>query len=161
MLRWRDTPQRSLYRMYEAVVADEWPMLQYEVEYFWHHSGRVWATANLYDPAEDCAPGTPIDPVCHTIVAAIVEELVKSFEWRLGLCLPRRDSGSMNDQSKMPSVPEYIPEWPAKVPRLPEMHPLQLEEGTEVRSSEDMEVREGNAFLNRNVFAFSGEFYTV
>lgn len=154
--RWRDTPQRSLYRMYEAVVVDSWPMLQYEVEYFWAHSDRRWATANLYDPAQDCA--TPIDTQRHTIMAAIVEELVESFEWRLALGLRRRDPGSIVDQDKMPLIPETMPAWPRNVPALPEMLRLQT---CDDESSAQREAAKGNAFMSRNVLAFAGEFYTV
>lgn len=154
--RWRDSPQRSLYRMYEAVVVDSWPMLQYEVEYFWKHGDRRWATANLYDPARDC-PG-PIDPQRHTIMAAIVEELVKSFEWRLSLGLRRKDPASMLDHEQIPLTPETLPAWPGKVPALPEMLPLQTCEDEEMAQRN---LAKGNAFIRRNVSAWAGEFYTV
>ncbi|KAI0477072.1 hypothetical protein GGR56DRAFT_388214 [Xylariaceae sp. FL0804] len=157
LFRWRDTPQRCLYRMYEAVVADCYPLLQYEVEYFWRHADRRWATANLYDPAQDCVPG-PIDAERHAILAAIVEELVDSFHWRLDLGLRRLDPASLDDYEKMPLIPETAPAWPSIVPPLPELLPLQL------CLEEDMAEREskkGNAFLRRNIFAFAGEFYTI
>ncbi|KAL1873094.1 hypothetical protein VTK73DRAFT_1146 [Phialemonium thermophilum] len=154
--RWRDTPQRSLYRMYEAVVVDTWPMLQYEVEYFWKHGDRSWATANLYDPAEDCP--TPIDAQRHNIMAAIVEELVKSFHWRLELGLRRTDPGSRLDQEKMPLIPETLPTWPSSVKPLPEMLPLQ---DCDDEDLVQRETKKGNAFISRNILAFAGEFYTV
>ncbi|KAI0484595.1 hypothetical protein GGR56DRAFT_32842 [Xylariaceae sp. FL0804] len=154
--RWRDSPQRSLYRMYEAAVVDCWPLLQYEVEYFWRHGDRRWATANLYDPARDYPEA--IGPQGYAILAAIVEELVKSFQWRLSLGLRRQDPGSTTDPDTLPLIPETIPPWPGQVPALPRMLTLHSRENEELTESEFVK---GNAFIRRNVFAFAGEFYTV
>jgi hypothetical protein len=143
--------------MYEAVVVDNWPMLQYEVEYFWRHRDRRWATASLYDPALDSQ--TPLDPVRYTVLAAIVEELVASFEWRLELGLRRKDPGLTLDQDYMPLVPESKPDWPSRVPALPEM--LYLQPVNDDEEVTNLALADGNAFTRRNVFVWIGEFYTV
>ena len=78
----RDTPLRSLYRLYEIFMTREYALLGLETEYFWHHSGRKWGLGQLPDPRDP-------DPVRYALLACITEELVEAFNWRLGLGMRR------------------------------------------------------------------------
>lgn len=143
--RARDTPQRALYRLYEAFCADDGPMIQYEIEYFWRRPEPRWATANLQDPRCD-------DPEQYAVLAGIVEELVESFVWRLELGMRRDDKPIRNTyKDPKPLVPETCPGWTADVPPLKKTLVLHLGES---------KMLDG-PFFSRNVWANSGYFYTV
>ncbi|KAE8346432.1 hypothetical protein BDV24DRAFT_158667 [Aspergillus arachidicola] len=79
--RARDTPIRSMYRLYEAMAAGEYYAIPPEVEYFWYQ--RSWILCRVPDPRDP-------DPVRYAILASIIEELAKTFNWRLSLGM-RRD----------------------------------------------------------------------
>jgi hypothetical protein len=142
--RLRDTPQRSLYRLYEAFCANAEGAISEETEYFWHHGEPRWATRNIQDPKDS-------NPVRYAMLASLTETLVNSFNWRLGLGL-RRDGPTveMDDDDDGPAEfqPEEVPLWTKKVPALSETLVLHAD---------------GNApeFQRRNIIASSGELRTV
>ncbi|EQL02368.1 hypothetical protein G6O67_006778 [Ophiocordyceps sinensis] len=143
--RARDTLQRAFFRLYEAVCASDGHMITYETEYIWRRSEPSWATARIPDPECD-------DAEQYAIMAAIAEELVDSFMWRLELGLRRDDAPIMNRyKDPPPMVPETRPLWTAKVPALEEkmlLHP-------------DEDVYFDSPFHRRNVYTPTGHFYTV
>lgn len=143
--RWRDTPQRSFYRLYEAFCAADGPMITYETEYFWGRSEPRWAVARIDDPRCE-------DPEQYAVMAAVAEELAESFMWRLRLGLRRDDAPIMNRYvDPSPLVPETPPSWTSEVPGLQEkliLHP-----------GEDEYFE--SPFHRRNIYAATGHFYTV
>ncbi|KAI1734499.1 hypothetical protein F4680DRAFT_340728 [Xylaria scruposa] len=113
--RWRDTPQRSLYRLYECFVACDSTLIGYEVEYFWKHREPTrWQPSLLEDPGEHG------DPERRAVMAAVVEELVASFNWRMALglrrCAPIVERAS--DGTPAPFTPYRSPEWVHTVAKL-------------------------------------------
>ncbi|KAI1810424.1 hypothetical protein GGS20DRAFT_567576 [Poronia punctata] len=112
---WRDTPQRSLYRLYECFVAGDGTLVGYETEYFWKHREPThWQPHLLRDPGEHG------DPERRAVMAALIEDLVASFNWRMSLgfrrCAPlvERDS----DGNPAPFTPYRCPEWVHTVPAV-------------------------------------------
>ncbi|KAK2811280.1 hypothetical protein FQN49_008472 [Arthroderma sp. PD_2] len=75
----RDTPMRSLYRLYESMASGEYAPMGRETEYFWY---RGWELNSIEDPQDS-------DPVRYAILASLVEELVTAFNWRLSLGMRR------------------------------------------------------------------------
>ena len=114
--RFRDTPQCSLYRLYEAFCANTEGAISEETEYFWHRGESRWATRNLKDPQDS-------DPVRYAVLASLTEVLVNSFNWRLELGL-RRDGPTVerddNEDDHVDFEREVIPAWTQKVPSLPQ-----------------------------------------
>lgn len=112
--RLRDSPQRSLYRLYEAFCAKEDGAISEETEYFWHRGEPRWATRNIQDPKDS-------DPVRYAVLASLTEALVESFNWRLDLGL-RRDGPTVerddDDDSPAEFNHEIVPPWTEKVPPL-------------------------------------------
>lgn len=68
--RARDTPLRSLYRMYEAMMSDVYVVIGTETEYFWYQ--RRWSLDSIPDPRDP-------DPIRYAVLACLVEELVVAF----------------------------------------------------------------------------------
>ncbi|RHZ57489.1 uncharacterized protein CDV56_106954 [Aspergillus thermomutatus] len=64
--RMRDTPLRSIYRLYELHLADHYELVGWETEYFFCR--RDWKLRDIPDPKDP-------DPLRSAIVASIVEEL--------------------------------------------------------------------------------------
>lgn len=114
--RWRDTMQRSFYRLYEAMCAFDEPLIGYETEYFWkRHPG--WDPGRLADPRED---GAGEDQEQYAVLASLAEALVYSFNWRLELGL-RRDGkhvDRLEDGSPAPFEAYHSPAWVFGVPAL-------------------------------------------
>ncbi|KAE8153083.1 hypothetical protein BDV25DRAFT_137153 [Aspergillus avenaceus] len=94
--RARDTPERSLYRMYEAMISGVYEALGPETEYFWYQ--RKWSLQNISDPHDS-------DPVRYAILACLVEELVMAFNWRLSLGLRRDRHHQIRESEKDPHIP--------------------------------------------------------
>ncbi|KAK4042241.1 hypothetical protein C8A01DRAFT_33741 [Parachaetomium inaequale] len=46
---WKDTPQRSFFRLYEAFCAGHEEFIGYETEYFWKHSRPAGTVELLRD----------------------------------------------------------------------------------------------------------------
>jgi hypothetical protein len=136
--RARDTPQRALYRLYEALCAADGTMITYETEYFWRQSSPRWATANIPDP--ECE-----DPGQYAVMASLAEVLVDSFMWRLELGLRRNDSQIMNRMVDPP------PPFVAEVPPLKEKLVLDPDE----------DVYFDSPLHRRNIYMSTGWFYSV
>ncbi|KHN95249.1 uncharacterized protein MAM_06960 [Metarhizium album ARSEF 1941] len=106
--RWRDTMQRSFYRLYEAVCAYDEALIGYETEYFWKRQPS-WNPELLRDPHEDGCT----DPEQLAVFASLAEALVWSFNWRLSLGLRRNgrhvESGSPVDYFSAPSWTHHVP----------------------------------------------------
>ncbi|KAK0101946.1 hypothetical protein ONS95_001245 [Cadophora gregata] len=111
----RDTPLRAIYRLYEILMTQEFVLLRLECEYMWKQQSRKWSLGSIPDP---CDP----DPVRYAILASVVEELVKAFNWRLAHG-QRKDGRHVRRTKEIP-WPEYDPEvvpcWTASVPAIGE-----------------------------------------
>jgi len=109
----RDTPLRAIYRLYEIFVTQEFVLLRLECEYMWHQSSRKWSLNSIPDPYDP-------DPIRYAMLASIVEELVKAFNWRLGNG-QRRNGKNVCRTRENPTpkyVPETVPAWTALVPPI-------------------------------------------
>ncbi len=140
--RSRDTPERTLYRIYEAVCARDGDLIASEAQYFW---GRTsWATADIPDPRCE-------DEEQYATMAAAAEALVECFNWRIQMGL-RRDAPLFGHLSKDPSPasPEVCPPWVSAVGALPEKLLLGI----------DAEYIE-SPFHRRNIYVSIGDFYSV
>ncbi|KAL6850790.1 hypothetical protein ACO1O0_007916 [Amphichorda felina] len=117
--RWRDTMQRSFYRLYEAFSAYDEPLVGYETEYFWKRQPG-WDPGLIRDPREDGCT----DPEELAVLASLAEALVDSFNWRLSLGL-RRDGRHVEEEGDDDGGPaDYVayhnPVWTESAPVLPE-----------------------------------------
>ncbi|KAG8407297.1 hypothetical protein J3458_020787 [Metarhizium acridum] len=112
--RWRDSMQRSFYRLYEAFCAYDEVHIGYETEYFWKRQPG-WNPELLRDPREDGCT----DPEQLAVFASLAEALIWSFNWRLSLGL-RRDGRHVEGNTEYPtlSVPTWTNEGPVLDKRL-------------------------------------------
>ncbi|OJK02583.1 hypothetical protein ASPACDRAFT_39890 [Aspergillus aculeatus ATCC 16872] len=107
--RMRDTPLRSIYRLYALFLADKYTLMGYETEYFFYRSG--WKLQHIPDPKD-------ADPLRYAVIACIVEELHQAINWRLSLGLRRSGEHvyrETDEHSWPPYVAEELPEWTRKV----------------------------------------------
>lgn len=113
--RWRDTLQRSFYRLYETMCAFDEPLIGYETEYIWKRHPR-WDLRDLRDPREDGCD----DPEQYAVLASLLEALVYSFNWRLELGLRRNGKhvDRAEDGSAADFVPYVCPSWAIAAPAL-------------------------------------------
>ncbi|KAK7215981.1 hypothetical protein V2G26_003984 [Clonostachys chloroleuca] len=112
--RWRDTPQRAFYRLYETVCAYDEPLTGYEAEYLWRRSDRpAWRPEMLRDPREDgCADREQL-----AVMASLADALTDAFNWRLELGL--RPDGELVEGGPGSGFVAYArPAWTAAAPRL-------------------------------------------
>lgn len=152
--QWRDTPQRSFFRLYEAFCAADDPCISYEAEYFWKRSEPEWQLRLLADPVEyGCA-----DPEQYAVMASLVEDLVDAFNWRLELGLRRDGNHSYrrldSGRAPMPFEPESCPQWTKKASPLDERLVLHDFPHPEFSASNP-------AFAKRNIQASGGSLRTV
>ncbi|OQE31543.1 hypothetical protein PENSTE_c001G04672 [Penicillium steckii] len=158
--RSRDTPIRSLYRIYEALVAREFYAIGPEVEYFFYQSRRAWALHRIPDPHDR-------DPVRYAILSCIAEELALAFNWRMSL-------GMRRDKSKhiyRKSFDDLLPPFTAEVAPFWTRHakPIDGDQLIEFPSefldgSGRLVLEEGGEnpiFAERNIVTDTGHFYTV
>lgn len=147
LYRVRDTPLRSLYRLYDDLCANNLIMMGYECEYFFYQHGHRWRLSQIPDPKDS-------DPVRYALLASMVEALVGAFNWRMEHGL-RRDKSI--DESEMRTTSferEEAPSWASAVGRLAETLNLNKpQNGIKANSHE--------AFLKRNIEAPMGYLYTV
>ncbi|KAE8381565.1 HAD-like domain-containing protein [Aspergillus bertholletiae] len=155
--RARDTPLRSLYRMYEAMISGMYEALGPETEYFWYQ--RNWSLQGIRDPRDT-------DPVRYAILACLVEELVVAFNWRLSLGL-RRDCNHIMRETGKDSFPPYAPLsapiWTSSVPAIsPENLDLFPPEYVSDVSKLVLEADGLNkVFARRNIVTNVGWLYTI
>ncbi|KAL2823581.1 hypothetical protein BDW59DRAFT_96629 [Aspergillus cavernicola] len=160
--RARDTPIRSLYRIYEAMAARNFYAVGPEVEYFWYQSRSSWAVHLIPDP-HDC------DPIRNALLASIAEQLADGFNWRLSLGMRRVKSKHIYRKTMDEELPPYTPEVaPAWTQNVPAIDPEQLTDlpndavdsfGKLVLESDATGIE--NRFWKRNIVTYSGHFYTI
>ncbi|KND88453.1 hypothetical protein TOPH_06839 [Tolypocladium ophioglossoides CBS 100239] len=148
--QWRDTMQRSFYRLYEAVCAYDEPLIGYETEYFWKRQPG-WNPDVLRDPREDGC----MDPEQLAVLASLAEGLVWSFNWRLSLGL-RRDGRHVESEDGGPTdyIPVVSPAWTKEAPVLDERLILH-------KYSDPDDTRSDPDFDKRNIQATTAALRTV
>ncbi|KAI1935498.1 hypothetical protein LOZ12_005740 [Ophidiomyces ophidiicola] len=146
--RMRDTPLRSLYRLYEDLCASDFIMLGYECTYFFHHSEPSWSLACLPDPQDN-------DPVRYSILASMVEALVEAFNCRLELGIRRDNTTDLSEERSSNFTSEKAPSWTSDVTAVTKTLVF-CEVGS---GSSDMTMEQH--FLKRNIKIPNGYFYTV
>lgn len=158
--RARDTPVRSLYRIYEAMAARECNAIGPEVEYFWYQARTSWAVRSIPDP---CDP----DPVRYAILACIAEELAKAFNWRLSLGM-RRDKRKhiyrkTVDDILPPYTAETAPAWAKNVPAFDVKLIADFPDDMLDPSGRLVLEAGGTSlvFAERNIVTNTGHFYTI
>ena len=154
--RARDTPIRSIYRMYEAMIADVYVVIGAETEYFWYQ--RDWDLQSIPDPHDP-------DPIRYAMVACLVEELVEACNWRLSLGMRRnrkhiyRETGS---DPWPPYTPVKGPSWTSSVPAispdiLRRLPPKYVSDGKLVLEAGGL----SEVFASRNIVTNVGWLYTI
>ncbi|KAI9925073.1 hypothetical protein MW887_006481 [Aspergillus wentii] len=158
--RARDTPIRSLYRIYEAMTAREYYAIGPEVEYFWYQARRSWAVHRIPDPRDP-------DPVRYAILACIAEELAKAFNWRLSLGMRRDRSKHIYrktlEDALPPFAPETAPVWTKAVSAIDTELIADLPNDVLDQSGKLLLEEDGNSpvFAERNVITDTRHFYTI
>lgn len=150
--KWRDTPQRSFFRLYEAFCAGDDQCISYETEYFWKRRDPEWTPRLLADPLDyGC-----VDPEQYAVMASLAEDLVDAFNWRLewGLRRDGNHTSRQSDGTPAPFVPEVCPEWTKKVRGLDERFILHDMRNPELTASNPY-------FIKRNIQASGGCVRTV
>ncbi|KAF7950859.1 uncharacterized protein EAE97_002411 [Botrytis byssoidea] len=155
----RDTPLRCVYRMYEILMMGDYVPLGSETEYFWYQSTEKWSLSSIPDPKDP-------DPIRYAIVACIVEELVRAFNWRLALGM-RRDGKHIRRKNEGDPYPPYTqvfgPDWTRSVPSI-EPNLLRELPSEMVTESGKLVLEEHGCdenFEKRNIITNVGWFYTV
>ncbi|PPQ88422.1 hypothetical protein CVT25_011224 [Psilocybe cyanescens] len=159
--RRRDTPLRSLYRLYETVVADNEDEMMQESQY-WFHCQTDWLLADIPDPQDP-------DPLRYAILASLTDALVLSFNHKIKYGMRR---GITNKQPlriaefrNNPNPPlESSPAWCNKVGTLSQR--LRLVPGTIIPN--DLTVLPGplvtdnfRPFDKRNITANFVQLYNI
>lgn len=142
---WRDTPTRSLYRLYEYICAGMCDQVSAEVEYFFFQPCLSrWRLADIADPEDN-------NTQRYAILASTVETLVQAFNWRLSLGL-RRDGRRVTRKEIESSPPpeERAPTWTRHVGRLDEHLDLCGTPNTKT-----------HPFSQRNIAVNTGYFYSI
>lgn len=157
--RARDTPLRSLYRLYEDMASGYYVRLGPETEYFWYRAQSRWALHSIPDPRDP-------DPVRYAILACLVEELVCAFNWRLGLGMRRNHKHQYRKRASdpyAPFVPEIVPDWMNHVPPI-EQQMLAGLPSKLVDSEGRLVLEQGGlnkVFVKRNIITNVGWLYTI
>lgn len=159
--RSRDTPLRSLYRLYEAAMGGEAiiEVIGYETEYFWYQNRRSWDLDRIPDPQDP-------DPIRYAVLACFVEALVKAFNWRLSLGM-RRDKNHIPRERGDDPWPSYKPItgplWTQRVPPVDTEYvrnnlPERLDQRGRFVLLED---GDSGIFDERNISATESRLYTI
>lgn len=156
--RMRDTPLRSIYRLYELHLADHYELMGWETEYFFFRPD--WKLRDIPDPKDS-------DPLRYATIASIVEELHEAVNWRLSLGLRRNHEHVDREEDGdpwPPFTPEDLPDWTRKV------RPIDKELLRESVPPDSLD-QEGNLvleqkgkspiFARRNIITNTGWFYTI
>ncbi|KAJ3769596.1 hypothetical protein FB446DRAFT_747222 [Lentinula raphanica] len=152
LFRWRDTRTRALYRLYDAICLQDHVESVHEATYIWERLD--WQLEDWPDPADP-------DPERYTVLAGIMEGLVESFNWRLGLGICRDRHKALQKRLERrrddPEPLEGSPSWPSQVPPSP--HPIYL--NLNGCSIEEMTTLASPLFKRRNIFGESGSLMFV
>lgn len=150
LFRIRDTPLRSLYRLYECTCTLAHNEMMEESQYFFH--GRPnWRVKDIPDPQDP-------DPVRYAILASLAETLVTSFNLKISMGLRR---GITHEKPLLifkfrddPDPPlEDPPTWCAEVKPLTDPLPLRpgsFNTGSKMTSTQGSR---GEHFAKRNIMA--------
>ncbi|KAK4868540.1 hypothetical protein LT330_006742 [Penicillium expansum] len=156
--RARDTPLRSIYRLYELHLADRYELMGYETEYFFFRSD--WKLGEIPDPKDE-------NPLRYAMIASIMEELHEAVNWRLGLGLRRNREHVFREEDGdpwPPFTPEKLPDWTKNVAPIDESL-LRLSVPVEMVDAEGNLVLEKNGkgrnFARRNIITNTGWLYTI
>ena len=156
--RMRDTPLRSIYRLYELHLADHYALMGWETEYFFYR--RDWKLGDIPDPRDP-------DPLRYAIIASIVDELHEAVNWRLSLGLRRHGEHVYREEDGdpwPPFTPEELPDWTKKVAPI-DKDLLRLSVPPESLDKEGNLVLEANGknpnFARRNIITNTGWLYTI
>jgi hypothetical protein len=144
----RDTPLRSLYRMYDDLCAGQLILMSYESDNFFRQVSSRWQLSQMPDPNDD-------DPIRYAILASLIEALVDAFNWRMELGIRRGAYAHLDRSANRATnfLREKSPSWTRNVGAI---EPLNLID----RSKEPHANPEEN-FLKRNIEAGVGYLYTV
>ncbi|PYI28868.1 hypothetical protein BP00DRAFT_250112 [Aspergillus indologenus CBS 114.80] len=156
--RVRDTPLRSIYRLYALFLAGQYDLMGYETEYFFKRPD--WKLRYIPDPQDP-------DPLRYAVVACIVEELHRAVNWRLSLGLRRNGERIYRDREDdpwPPYHPEDLPGWTKSV--LPiDKALLEQSVPAEVLDGHGNLVLQENGtspiFAQRNIVTNTGWLYTI
>ncbi|KAK0114146.1 hypothetical protein ONS95_013648 [Cadophora gregata] len=148
LFRMRDTPLRSLYRLYDDLCANRLILISYECEYILRRGSERWLLSRIPDPQDN-------DPVRYAILASLDEALVDVFNWKLELGIRR--GGLPCDQSAVRAsnfTREACPCWTQNVAGLGQrVHLIN-------RDSEPF-AKADESFLRRSIEATTGYMYMV
>lgn len=156
--RARDTPLRSIYRLYELHLADDYALMGWETEYFFFRP--EWKLKDIPDPQDP-------DPLRYAVIASIVEELHEAVNWRLSLGLRRNRAHVYREDDSdpwPPFTPEELPSWTIRVPPI-DKEILKESVPPESLDAEGNLVLEENGkgqnFARRNIISNTGWLYTI
>lgn len=156
--RMRDTPLRSIYRLYELYLADHYALMGWETEYFFFRPD--WKLKDIPDPKDP-------DPLRYAVIASIVEELHEAVNWRLSLGLRRDRTHVYREDDHDPWPPftsEELPSWTSCVPPI-NRDLLKVSVPAESLDAEGNLVLEENGksqnFARRNIITNTGWLYTI
>lgn len=148
----RDTPLRSLYRLYEYLVLDHTIGYRNEIEYFWRRRG--WPVADIPDPKDR-------DPARYAFLAAIPQLLVYAFNSNVQIGYARytppiispEEAEVLRNTPEEEKIYESVPEWTRQVKPLkrPLTIPMVDEENLITPGEEELDrsFREKNIRLGR------------
>lgn len=156
--RMRDTPLRSIYRLYELFLADHYELIGWETQYFFYRC--YWKLHDIPDPEDP-------DPLRYAIVASIVDELCEAVNWRLSLGLRRNREHIYREEDEdpwPPFTPEELPKWTKNVAPI-DKNLLRLSVPQKSLDAEGNLVLEVNGkgpnFARRNIITNTGWLYTI
>ncbi|KAF2207123.1 hypothetical protein CERZMDRAFT_102620 [Cercospora zeae-maydis SCOH1-5] len=113
-----DTPLRTIYRIYWAIVMDDTIIMRNEIEYFWTRKEASWVVCNVAKPPDQ-------DLEQFAIISAIPFFLAAAFNRLIDLGLPRDSTKSILTSeelevlAKRPKVFERVPQWAEQALYLP------------------------------------------
>ncbi|KAJ7280819.1 hypothetical protein C8J57DRAFT_1124328 [Mycena rebaudengoi] len=157
LFQYRDTQTRALYRLYDVICMGDEVEIKHEAVYIWlQHSWRLSVWPDPRDP----------DPDRYTMLAGIVEELVRAFNWRLERGFHRdidkeRQMTGRERRKRVPLPLESPPDWPTAVPPARQKI-LLLTDAARVILGENAEtIRDPpvTAFDRRNIRVMAGALF--
>ncbi|KAL9102765.1 MAG: hypothetical protein Q9163_002127 [Psora crenata] len=160
----KDTPLRTLYRLYEAIVLDWTIGMRNEIEYFFRK--HQWPVHEIPDPRDD-------NPERYAVLSCIPALLVDAFNRNIKLGLPRNAPAVMNDDEidevqLKPKWYECVPDWANRVPPLTETLRLPHHKDPLGRGSTALDViedasdeRASEAFKEKNILVWEPHIYFI
>ena len=148
LFRARDTPLRSLYRLYDDLCANRLYLMSYECEYISRRGSKRWRLSQIPDPHD-------ADALRYAVLASLVEALVDVFNWKMELGIRRGGRPcDKSDERSTNFTKEIPPQWAQNVSSLGQRVNL-INRETEPFAKLD------ENFLKRNIEASAGHMYTV